>query len=273
MGHARLRAGVHAVKKLRGLLAGILLLLPVLAGAQTLTFTTPGNTSFVVPPGVTQINFAVYGPSAGNVNATSGGQAGGGFCQSQLPVTAGNTVFLQVGEPTPGGDSTSPSWVNVSVSLAPTSRSQGCATIGSDSGTPGSGQFGTVNNTGGNGGSVTDASNQGGGGGGGGAGPGGNGQAGTDSFGSVPGVGGSGGPGAALGTPPFFFPAGGNGGNGGAPGVTGMAGTAPGGGFGGGGFDPSAGNGAPQNGQVIVVFVFTPPVSSSASSMFLSWPG
>ncbi len=236
-----------------------LLLAPFWAQGQTLTFSSPGQTSITIPPGVTSINFAAYGNGDGGTNFSSpqSNGAGGGFCQSQLAVTPGQTVYVQVANPA-GPSGSLVSWVNISSNAAPGSSAHGCEAFGQNknvadncSSGVGSNQcvgaFGAVNNFGGPAGS--SASPLGGAGGGG---PGGPGQ------GASGAAGGAGGPAAALGTPPHVFPAGGSGGTGGA-------GSAPGGGA----ANVSVGG---SNGEVIVVYVFT-PLSSGASQMFMTWPG
>ncbi len=232
---------------------------------QTLSFKTPGATSFVVPADINQINFGVYGPAFQLDPADDPGMggAGGGFCQIQLAVTPGQTIHLQV-----GSNSGTSSWVNISGSSAPGSSAQGClATGGTTATTPGAGTMGTVNTTGGHGNAGPFPSGGQGGGGGGGAGPGGNG---SDATGSVGGAGGH----AALG-----FPAGGTGGTGGTNGGSlnpGSSGAQPGAGGGGGGVNGPgfvANNGGAAPGEVIAIFLAGPPTSTTPGSMFLTWPG
>jgi hypothetical protein len=247
------------------------------ANAQTLTFTNLGIHSFTVPSGPPtpqQILIGVYGNGSDISNGNQGGAAGG-FCESLLPVHGGQTIFYQVGadnhtQGNPG------SWVNISSNVAPTMSSQGCFAQGSNQSTNFctsvcSGVFGNVLNT--SSGPLgpapgAPANNAGGPGAGG---PGGNGQTNSGVTGGAGGAGANG------------FPAGGKGGNGcfggGGGGIGG--GTAatpagfPGGGGGGNCGNPGffAGGTSGANGMVVVQFVFTPPVSSSASQMFLTWPG
>lgn len=254
-------SGIEMAKILRTLLISLLFLIPFAASAQTLNFTTPGQFSFVVPAGVFQINVAAYGNGDFGSRAFSmQGGSGGGFCQIQKTVTPGQTVFLQVSNSNPGGPDNLGSWINISSNVQPTSSAQGCIAQGGNSNVadcpsgPCIGVFGDVNTSGaiGNSGVVGGSGN---------GGPGGNGAGGTGT------PGGAGGPAASLGMPPHLFPAGGNGG------IATSAGTGAGVQPGGGGGGSTTGTAGGANGEVIVVFVFTPPVSSGASQMFLTWPG
>jgi hypothetical protein len=67
---------------------------PYSIGQGSQTFSTPGTTSFVVPPGVTQVTIKAWGAGGGGGSAATvaqGGGGGGGFVQ----VTQSNVLFNQ----------------------------------------------------------------------------------------------------------------------------------------------------------------------------------
>ena len=69
---------------------------------------TGANQTFVVPSGVTTINFIAWGAAGGSGQA-SGSGGGGGFIEGDVAVTAGETLNVKVG----GGGQTSPSQAGI----------------------------------------------------------------------------------------------------------------------------------------------------------------
>jgi hypothetical protein len=232
------------------LAAALCSILPATALAQTtVTYSTPGNYTYVVQPGVTSVEAQVWGGASSAsvpVFGSAQGGAGGGFCQITFSVTTGQNIFLEVGlGGVPVEDSFSGgtiSWVNNLGNDPPLGHSTGCiGGFGNAASEPGTGTFGDVNTTGGNGAAAVSGSGPGGGGGGG-AGALGNGG---NASGAIPGTGGSGG-----------------GGNGGAGTLSvGLPGQQPGGGGGGGtdtgGVCPSCG-GNGGNGEIILTLTPSP---------------
>jgi hypothetical protein len=76
--------------------AGAAALFPAqaLAGTAVETYSTPGETAFVVPNGVSQIHIDAFG-AAGGTTSVAGGA--GAEVQGDLSVSPGETLFLEVG--------------------------------------------------------------------------------------------------------------------------------------------------------------------------------
>ena len=218
----------------------------------TNAYTTPGEHTFTVPAGVTQLYFQAWGGGGGS--HTSGtaqrpGAGGGAYAASHLPVTPGDTYTIIVGA---GGSAANPGQ-NGAPSIVIFNNTTNVLAAGGG-GTPGTstvGPGGTVANSigqvryaGGNGGNVGSSS---GGGGGGSAFTNANGSNGATGSGSS---GGSGGNGTGQG---------GNGGNSGQPGQSGQF---PGGGGGGRGNNGGASGGG-ADGRVLMTFAVgdTTPVN------------
>ncbi len=220
-----------------------------LAGQTTETYTSPGEHSFTVPAGVTEITVEAWGGGGGagkgQGNDAGGGGGGGAFASRTIAVSAGQLYSIVVGAGGAGatGDIGSTGGNSIitlggSPMLQANGGSPGNGRIGGAGGTTSSGT-GIVSYAGGDGGSGHDTAqpfNRRGGGGGGSAfsdAPGGNGQDGGGNSGG----------------------AGGDGEGDGGSGVqgndnTGNPGNAPGGGGGGGGAGGNGGDGA--NGQIII---------------------
>jgi hypothetical protein len=131
----------------------------------TQAFTTTGGQTWTVPAGVTSIQVECYGGGGGGGGNTAGfnltrGGGGGGYAKvNSISVTAGATVYINVGT---GGAVTvngGNSWVNVSANSQPASTTIGAVATGGTRGidytVAGTGGSGTVSNTsfsGGNGG-------------------------------------------------------------------------------------------------------------------------
>ena len=218
-------------------------LLPGLGFSQgTQTFSTPGTTSFTVPPGVTSITVAVWGGggagggvTGGNPRAGGGGE-GGSFVRGTIAVTPGTVYTVVVGS---GGTASTGNGTSGGSSSFGSSLFLAIGGAGGTAGVSGN-NFGTGGNTantgnlvtgtatsdfyGGNGGSGSNASTATSGGGGGSAGAGGNGgNGGTPTAGTA----------GAAGSPAAAGVAGaigrttgndGNGNTGGAPGAGGSGG-------------------------------------------------
>jgi hypothetical protein len=58
---------------------------------------TGANQTFVVPSGVTTINFIAWGAAGGGGNTANGRGGGGGFIEGNVTVTAGETLNVKVG--------------------------------------------------------------------------------------------------------------------------------------------------------------------------------
>ena len=218
----------------------------------TVTFTTPGGGSWVVPAGVTSIAFDVLaGGAAGSGGASVGGGGyGGGACSITLTVLPGGTVYYSVAGPITGttgdGGTGNNSWINIVSNAQPTLAIQGCYATGGSITVAGGGFLGSTNFTGGN------ATRNPGEGGGGGAGTTGNGSNASTTTGGAGGAGGGG--------------TGGNGGGGGAGGAPGAA-SGGGGGSGGGGAGSSVG-GDGARGQLAFTYTAFTFVSLTPSECF-----
>ena len=81
--------------------------------AQTQTYATPGNYTYIVPAGVTALQVTVAGGGGGGggydllQTGNGGGGGSGALLQGRLPVTPGSTVQITVGGGGGGGTSDS----------------------------------------------------------------------------------------------------------------------------------------------------------------------
>jgi hypothetical protein len=224
---------------------------PVLL-STVVTVTATGAGSFVIPAGVTSIDFEAWG--AGDSGGTGGGTGqeagggGGGYVLATLTVTPGDTVFYSVA-PAPASESgAAETWfqLNTNSQTGAWQAHGGLPpSFGSSGGATSNGTVGTlVNSSSGGAGAAAQAGggSRGGSGGGGGAGKDGGGLNGAAGVGSAAGAGGAGdnGLGGAPGTVPggagnSNVEGGAGGSGGGGSGGTAGVGGAPGGGGGGGG--------------------------------------
>jgi hypothetical protein len=108
----------------------------------TVDFTTAGATTWEVPAGVTSLTIETWGGGGCGGLRTSTGRTGGGgggaySRTTSLAVTAGQTIFINVGaggdgslaSPSAGGDS----WARVLVNAAPTATTEGALAKGGQS--------------------------------------------------------------------------------------------------------------------------------------------
>ena len=65
--------------------------------ATTQTYSTPGSYTFVVPTGVTSVNVDVQGATGGMSNTAYNRAGNGGRVQGNMPVTAGQVLYINVG--------------------------------------------------------------------------------------------------------------------------------------------------------------------------------
>lgn len=229
-----------------------------LAAPTTTVYTA--STTLLIPAGST-VNAEMWGGGAsgsGNAGATSGRGGGGGAAYSQkssIPITAGTTYTITVGQ---GGAQTNldagnaggDSWFSTIGTILAKGGGVAAAEIGGTGGQAASG-VGTVKHSGGNGGNgFVSGGPDGGGGGGGAAGSANDGTNGASGNGS--GIGGAGGTGGATG--------GGNGGNGGNDFVVGNPGSTIGGAGGGAGALIPNGGAAGARGEVRLTYVATAPM-------------
>ncbi len=193
--------------------------------AGSMTFTTPGAATFVVPPGVTSVSVVVVGAGgAGPTGAASfGGGGGGALCYlNSITVTPGSSIPVVVGTGGVGGSNGSQSSFNGTIIA-----NGGAGTTTAVGGLGGTGTGGACF-AGGAGGSFVGTGSQYHAGGGGAAGYNGNGGRGSDASGSgcpanaTAGTGGGGG-GGGGGSDPANCGAG-SGGGGGGVGLNGLAG-------------------------------------------------
>ena len=68
---------------------------PHILGQGTQTFSTPGATTFVVPPGVTTVTIKVWGAGGGGGSTAALGQGGGGG-GAYVQLTQSNVLFNKV---------------------------------------------------------------------------------------------------------------------------------------------------------------------------------
>ncbi len=80
-----------------------------LTTTSTATFSTPGNTTWTVPAGVTSVMVKAWGGGGGSGSSgaglNSGAGGGGGFAQDTVSVTPGQTITVYVGGGGTGGAS------------------------------------------------------------------------------------------------------------------------------------------------------------------------
>jgi len=137
-----------------------------------------GNTTWVVPAGVTSIDVRVIGAGGGGgTRSTNGGGGGGGggavSITTGLTVTPGQTVYTSIPAGGAPGATAADCWVNVASNAAPSSTAQGAlakagVSVGSNTATGGAGGaagsgIGSTQYSGGAG-SVAPSGNGGGGG-------------------------------------------------------------------------------------------------------------
>jgi len=245
----------HLLAVVSVVLVVVLIIYAIVSGPAKATvqvvFDTPGQTSWTVPLGVTEVTVEVWGGGGGGggtnkgAKGASGGGGGAYSKKSNIAVTPGNTYTVNVGAGGAGGTNADglaggDSWFKDTSTVLAKGGQGGKKNGGSAPGGQATAGIGDIKSSGGN--SSPVGNNSFGTGGGSSAGPGGPGNNSTGQTGATAPAGG------------------GNGGNGGSAGADGSGGFAPGGGGGGGGKKvgnqvTQGGNGAPGK----VVITYTPP--------------
>lgn len=240
----------------------------------TVTVTATGGGSFVIPTGVTSIDFELWAPgsSGGNLTTQDSGGSGGTWLKITAAVVPTDTMFWNIGAGQTVGGATTSTWVNKNVNSNASARE---VISGGGGGGGAAWESNLVTNGGGNGGAAQSGGGSRGGSGGGGAGTSlGAGSTGIAGSGSTGGNGGNAGTGGGAGstvagTAGTSNVEGGGGGKGGAgAGGAGSAGGDPGGGGAGGGSSSGA-SGAGGRGQIRYTYtVFTPAPERTSSAIF-----
>jgi hypothetical protein len=101
-----------------------------------LLITSTGAGSTVVPSGKTSAKLEAWGAGGGSMGGDNnqGSGAGGAYASVTFNVTAGSTIYYNVGAGGIGGSTSGgtggDSWVNISTNSVPGSSSQGCKAVG-----------------------------------------------------------------------------------------------------------------------------------------------
>jgi len=98
----------------------------------TQAFTTTGAQTWTVPSGVSSIQVECYGGGGGGASIFNGkGGGGGGYAKvNTISVSAGQTVYVNVGTGGPASTAGGNSWVNVVVNSEPSSTTNGAVATG-----------------------------------------------------------------------------------------------------------------------------------------------